>query len=171
MERLRNTRAARWRHSSKIISAVDELLSSNEFDLAGLRSILQRLEKSTDELAKANEALHAHITDDEVLADMDSVLEYENRTAGSVGLLKHHIQELAVGISGPARSKAKNAALSLSGVSAQRARMADDDAAASTGAMTSIEEKTQGEENATSVSQKKLFDNGRWFTATYHNSG
>ncbi|KAH7938713.1 hypothetical protein HPB51_028769 [Rhipicephalus microplus] len=48
--------------------------------------------------------------------------------------------------------------------------MADDDAAASTGATTSIEEKTQGGENATSVSQKKPFDNGGWFTATYHNS-
>ncbi|XP_075744196.1 uncharacterized protein LOC142802988 [Rhipicephalus microplus] len=103
MERLRNTRATRWRHSSKIFSAVDELLTSNEFDLAGLRTILQPLEKSTDELAKAKEALHAHITDDEVLADMELVLQYENRTAGSVGLLKHHIQELAVGISGPAR--------------------------------------------------------------------
>ncbi|KAH8039678.1 hypothetical protein HPB51_008271 [Rhipicephalus microplus] len=64
---------------------------------------LQRLEKSPDELAKANEALHGHMTNDEVLADMDLVLEYEDRTAGSVGLLKHHIQKLAVRTSGPAR--------------------------------------------------------------------
>ncbi|KAH8023154.1 hypothetical protein HPB51_011268 [Rhipicephalus microplus] len=103
MERLRNTRAARRRHSTEIINAVDELLASNEFDLAALRSILQRLEKSTDELAKANEALHAHMTDDEVLADMDSVLDYEDRTAEGVGILKHHIHELAARISGPAR--------------------------------------------------------------------
>ncbi|KAL1477908.1 hypothetical protein MTO96_035371 [Rhipicephalus appendiculatus] len=96
MERLRNTRAARRRHTTKIINEVDNLLASNEFDLAGLRSILQRLEKSADELAKANEALHAEMTDDEVLADMDSVLEYEDRAAGSVGLLRHHIEELAV---------------------------------------------------------------------------
>ncbi|KAL1438653.1 hypothetical protein MTO96_047847 [Rhipicephalus appendiculatus] len=75
MGRLRNTRAARRRHSTKIINEVDDLLASNEFDLAGLRSILQRLEKSAGELAKANEALHAEMTDDEVLADMDSVLE------------------------------------------------------------------------------------------------
>ncbi|KAL1441347.1 hypothetical protein MTO96_008619 [Rhipicephalus appendiculatus] len=40
---------------------------SNEFNLAGLRSILQRLEKSAEELAKANEALHAEMTDDELL--------------------------------------------------------------------------------------------------------
>ncbi|KAL1466892.1 hypothetical protein MTO96_042437 [Rhipicephalus appendiculatus] len=71
MERLRNTRAARRRHSTKIINEVDDLLASNEFDLAGLRSILQCLEKSADELAKANEALHAEMTDDEALADMD----------------------------------------------------------------------------------------------------
>ncbi|KAH7975284.1 hypothetical protein HPB51_027068 [Rhipicephalus microplus] len=51
----------------------------------------QRLEKSTDELAKDNEALHAHMTDDEVLADMGSMLEYEDRTTESVGLLQHHI--------------------------------------------------------------------------------
>ncbi|KAH7977129.1 hypothetical protein HPB51_027014 [Rhipicephalus microplus] len=48
--------------------------------------------------------------------------------------------------------------------------MADDDATASNGATTSIEEKTQGKENATSVSQKKPFDNGGWFTATYHHT-
>ncbi|KAL1469388.1 hypothetical protein MTO96_025112 [Rhipicephalus appendiculatus] len=104
MERLRNTRAARRRHTTKIIDEVDNLLASNEFDLAGLRSILQRLEKSADELAKANEALHAETTDDEVLADMDSVLEYEDRAAGSVGLLRHHIEELAVRTTGRSRS-------------------------------------------------------------------
>ncbi|KAL1444088.1 hypothetical protein MTO96_045679 [Rhipicephalus appendiculatus] len=104
MERLRNTRAARRRHSTKVINEVDNLLASNEFDLAGLRSILQRLEKSADELAKANEALHAEMTDDEVLADMDSVLEYEDRAAGSVGLLRHHIEELAVRTTGRSRS-------------------------------------------------------------------
>ncbi|KAH7972568.1 hypothetical protein HPB52_013442 [Rhipicephalus sanguineus] len=82
MERLRNTRAARRRHSTKIINEVGDLLASNEFNLAGLRSILQRLDKSTDELVKANEALHAEMTDDEVLADFDSVLEYEDRAAG-----------------------------------------------------------------------------------------
>ncbi|KAL1414364.1 hypothetical protein MTO96_007602 [Rhipicephalus appendiculatus] len=48
--------------------------------------------------------------------------------------------------------------------------MDDDDAAASTGATTSIAEKTQGGENATSIPQKKTLDNGGWFTATYHNS-
>ncbi|KAL1437642.1 hypothetical protein MTO96_048723, partial [Rhipicephalus appendiculatus] len=104
MERLRNTRAARRRHTTKIINEVDNLLASNDFDLAGLRSILQRLEKSADELAKANEALHAEMTDDEVLADMDSVLEYEDRAAGSVGLLRHHIEELAVRTTGRSRS-------------------------------------------------------------------
>ncbi|KAL1419668.1 hypothetical protein MTO96_025015 [Rhipicephalus appendiculatus] len=103
MERLRNTRAAR-RRTTKIINEVDNLLASNEFNLAGLRSILQRLEKSADELAKANEALHAEMTDDEVLADMDSVLEYEDRDAGSVGLLRHHIEELAVRTTGRSRS-------------------------------------------------------------------
>ncbi|KAL1434689.1 hypothetical protein MTO96_011464 [Rhipicephalus appendiculatus] len=77
-----------------------------QFDVAGLRSILQRLEKSADELAKANEALHAQMTDDEVLADMDSVLEYEYRAEGSVGLLRHHIEELAVRTSRPSRSNA-----------------------------------------------------------------
>ncbi|KAH7961245.1 hypothetical protein HPB52_006088 [Rhipicephalus sanguineus] len=87
MERLRSTRAARRRHSTKIINEVCDLLASNDFDLAGLRSILQRLEKSTDELVKANEALHAEMTDDKMLADFDSVLEYEDRAAGSVGLL------------------------------------------------------------------------------------
>ncbi|KAL1482914.1 hypothetical protein MTO96_033485 [Rhipicephalus appendiculatus] len=69
-----------------------------------LLRILQRLEKSADELAKANEALHAEMTDDEVLADMDSVLEYEDRAAGSVGLLRTHIEELAVRTSRPSRS-------------------------------------------------------------------
>ncbi|KAH7948601.1 hypothetical protein HPB51_028470 [Rhipicephalus microplus] len=48
--------------------------------------------------------------------------------------------------------------------------MTDDDAAASTGATASIEEETQGGENAPSVSQKKPLDNGGWFTATYQNS-
>ncbi|XP_075723593.1 uncharacterized protein LOC142765788 [Rhipicephalus microplus] len=95
--------ANRRRHSSKITNAIDELLASSEFDLAGLHSIPQLLQKCTDELPKANEALHAHMTDDEVLADMDSALEYENRTARIVGLLKHHIQELAARISGSAR--------------------------------------------------------------------
>ncbi|XP_075741884.1 uncharacterized protein LOC142793265 [Rhipicephalus microplus] len=38
-----------------------------------------------------------------MLVDMDSVLEYEDRTAGSVGLLKHHIQELALRTLRPAR--------------------------------------------------------------------
>ncbi|KAL1481401.1 hypothetical protein MTO96_034489 [Rhipicephalus appendiculatus] len=104
MERLRNMRAARRRYSTKVISEVDNLLASNEFDLAGLRSILQRLEKSADELAKANEALHAEMTDDEVLADMDWVLEYEDRAARSVGLLRHHIEELAVRNTGRSRS-------------------------------------------------------------------
>ncbi|KAH7975549.1 hypothetical protein HPB52_003101 [Rhipicephalus sanguineus] len=95
MERLPNTQAARRRQSAKI-NEVDDLLASNEFDLARLRSILQRLEKSTDELVKANEALHAEMTDDEVLADFDSVLEHEDRAAGCVGLLRHHIQELTL---------------------------------------------------------------------------
>ncbi|XP_075739158.1 uncharacterized protein LOC142784617 [Rhipicephalus microplus] len=104
MEHLRNTRAARWRYSTKIINAVDELLASDEFNLVGLRSILQRLEKCTDELAKAIEALHAHMTEDEVLRDMESMLEYEDRTAESVGLLKHRTQELAVRTLWPARS-------------------------------------------------------------------
>lgn len=103
MERLQSTRAARRRHSTKIINEVGDLLASNEFDLAGLRSILQRLEKSTDELVKANEALHAEMTDDEVLADFDSVLEYEDRAAGCVGLLRHHIQELTIRSSVPSR--------------------------------------------------------------------
>ncbi|KAL1440278.1 hypothetical protein MTO96_001218 [Rhipicephalus appendiculatus] len=106
MERLRNTRAARRRHTTKIINEVDNLLPSNEFDLAGLRRILQCLENSANELAKANEALHAEMTDDEVLADMDSVLEYEDRAAGSIGLLRHHIEELAVRTTGPSRSNA-----------------------------------------------------------------
>ncbi|KAH8040600.1 hypothetical protein HPB51_011582 [Rhipicephalus microplus] len=44
------------------------------------KSILQRLEISTDELAKINGALHAHMTGDEVQTDMGSVLEYEDRT-------------------------------------------------------------------------------------------
>ncbi|KAL1437824.1 hypothetical protein MTO96_048523 [Rhipicephalus appendiculatus] len=105
-ERLRNTRAARRRHSTKIINEVDEHLASNEFDLAVLRSI-QRLEKSADELAKANEALYAEMTDDEVLVDMDSVLEYEDQAAVSVGLLRHHIQKLAVQASGPSRSNGR----------------------------------------------------------------
>ncbi|KAH8027812.1 hypothetical protein HPB51_010458 [Rhipicephalus microplus] len=43
------------------------------------------------------------MADDEVLVDMDLVLEYEDRTAGSVGFIKHHIQELAVRTSGPVR--------------------------------------------------------------------
>ncbi|KAH7948417.1 hypothetical protein HPB52_021984 [Rhipicephalus sanguineus] len=94
MERLRNTRAARRRHSTKLIKEVGDILPSNEFGLAGLRSILQRLEESADELVKANEALHAGMTDDEVLTDIDFVLEYEDRAAGSVGLFRHHIQEL-----------------------------------------------------------------------------
>ncbi|KAL1471145.1 hypothetical protein MTO96_040080 [Rhipicephalus appendiculatus] len=34
---------------------------------------------------------------------MDSGLEYEDRAAGSVGLLRHHIQELAVRTSGPSK--------------------------------------------------------------------
>ncbi|KAL1444417.1 hypothetical protein MTO96_029880 [Rhipicephalus appendiculatus] len=104
MERLRNTRAARRRHSTKIINEVDDLLASNEFDVAGLRSILQRLEKSADELTKVNEALHAEMTDGELLADMDFVLEYEDRAAGSVGLLLHRIEELPVQTSRPSRS-------------------------------------------------------------------
>ncbi|KAH8040949.1 hypothetical protein HPB51_013119 [Rhipicephalus microplus] len=60
------------------------------------RLLNSRLEKSTDQLGKANEALHAHMMDDEVLVDMDPLLEYEDQTAGCVGLLKQHIQELAV---------------------------------------------------------------------------
>ncbi|KAL1453494.1 hypothetical protein MTO96_043782, partial [Rhipicephalus appendiculatus] len=75
--------------------------------------ILQRLEKSADELAKANEALHAEMTDDEVLADMDSVLEYEDRTAGSVGILWHRIEELAVRTSRPSSSNALQAGRDL----------------------------------------------------------
>ncbi|KAL1485953.1 hypothetical protein MTO96_031624 [Rhipicephalus appendiculatus] len=71
--------------------------------------ILQRPEKSADELVKANEALHEEITDDEVLADMDSVLEYEDRAAGSVDLLRHHIEELAARTSRPSRSNASSA--------------------------------------------------------------
>ncbi|KAL1481487.1 hypothetical protein MTO96_034444 [Rhipicephalus appendiculatus] len=65
------------------------------------------LEKSADELAKTNEALHAEMTDDEVLADMDSVLEYEDRAAGSVGILRQHIEELAVRTTGPSRSNGR----------------------------------------------------------------
>ncbi|KAH8036419.1 hypothetical protein HPB51_000370 [Rhipicephalus microplus] len=48
--------------------------------------------------------------------------------------------------------------------------MADDDATASTGSTASIEEKTNGWENAISVSKKEPFDNRGWLSATYHNS-
>ncbi|KAH7969693.1 hypothetical protein HPB52_021575 [Rhipicephalus sanguineus] len=48
--------------------------------------------------------------------------------------------------------------------------MADDDAAASTRATTSIEENLQDGKNATGISRKKTLESGGWFTATHHNS-
>lgn len=92
-ERPQSFRAARQQHSTRIIQEAHNLLTSAEFDLAGLRIILQRLEKSIDELTKANEALHAQITDDEMVADNDSVLEYEDWATGCVGVLWHHIHQ------------------------------------------------------------------------------
>ncbi|KAL1481392.1 hypothetical protein MTO96_015621 [Rhipicephalus appendiculatus] len=41
----------------------------------GFAAFFSAWRKAPDELSKANEALHADMTDDEVLADMDSVLD------------------------------------------------------------------------------------------------
>ncbi|KAH8009448.1 hypothetical protein HPB51_017968 [Rhipicephalus microplus] len=105
--------APRRRLSTKNLNAVDELLVTNQIDLVGLRCLLQRLERSADDLAKANKAPHAHMKDDNVLADMDSVLVYKDQTVGSVGLLKHDIQELVTRTPGIAGSDGNEEAYSI----------------------------------------------------------
>ncbi|KAH7953902.1 hypothetical protein HPB49_014037 [Dermacentor silvarum] len=71
----------------RLVKEINDLIEANEFNLASLRTILQRLEKSTNELTKINGELHAEMSDDEVVADYDSVLEYEDQAAGALGLL------------------------------------------------------------------------------------
>ncbi|KAH7965983.1 hypothetical protein HPB49_012375 [Dermacentor silvarum] len=95
MERLKKMRAARRAQQTRLVKEISDLIETNEFNLSTLRTILQRLEKSTNELAKINGELHAEMSDDEVAADYDSVLEYEDQAAGALGLLRHHILELS----------------------------------------------------------------------------
>ncbi|KAH7953023.1 hypothetical protein HPB49_003666 [Dermacentor silvarum] len=57
--------------------------------------MLQRVEKSTGELTKINGELHTETSDDEVAADYDSVLKYEDQAAGALGLMRHNILELS----------------------------------------------------------------------------
>ncbi|KAH7941362.1 hypothetical protein HPB49_012702 [Dermacentor silvarum] len=95
MECLKKMRAARRAQQTRLVKDISGLIETNEFNLATLRTILQRLEKSTNELTKINGELHAEMSDDEVAADYDSVLEYEDQAAGALGLLRHHILELS----------------------------------------------------------------------------
>ncbi|KAH7965340.1 hypothetical protein HPB49_006162 [Dermacentor silvarum] len=88
MERLKKMRAGRRAQQTRLVKEISDLIETNEFHLATLRTINQRLEKSTNEL-------HAEMSDDEVAADYDSVLEYEDQAAGALGLLRHHILELS----------------------------------------------------------------------------
>ncbi|KAH7979334.1 hypothetical protein HPB49_009077 [Dermacentor silvarum] len=88
-------RAARRAQQTRLVKEISDLIETNEFNLSTLQTILQRLEKSTNELTKINGELHAEMSDDEVAADYDSVLEYEDQAAGALGLLRHHILELS----------------------------------------------------------------------------
>ncbi|KAH7948914.1 hypothetical protein HPB49_003430 [Dermacentor silvarum] len=71
------------------------------FDKLKMNNVLygwdeDKKEKSTNELTKVNGELHADISDDEVTADYDSVMEYEEQATGSLGLLGNHILELSI---------------------------------------------------------------------------
>ncbi|KAH7979940.1 hypothetical protein HPB49_012081 [Dermacentor silvarum] len=94
-ERLKKMRAARRAHQTRLVKEISDFIESNEFNLASFRTLLPRPEKSTNELTKINGELHAEMSEYEVAAGYDSVLEYEGQAAGALGLWRHHILELS----------------------------------------------------------------------------
>lgn len=85
---------SRWSKSTRLIHKVNELIESEQSTFFELYVLHSRLKAVKAELSAHNVVLETIMTDEHVVEDCDSILEYEDSAISALALLEHHMERL-----------------------------------------------------------------------------
>ncbi|XP_064469989.1 uncharacterized protein LOC135384731 [Ornithodoros turicata] len=94
MERLKHKRAARRAQVTKLIIEVTELRGDPTVSKTTLNGLLARLVASDSDLRKTNDEIEPLIKDDDLAAEYESIIAYEEQAANAVAEVQTRLGEL-----------------------------------------------------------------------------
>ncbi|XP_064479339.1 uncharacterized protein LOC135392562 [Ornithodoros turicata] len=97
MERLKHKRAARRAQVTKLIHEVTELRSDHTVTKTTLNGLLARLVASDGDLRKANEEIEPLVKDDDLAAEYEVIIGYEEQAANAIAEVQTRLAELQLG--------------------------------------------------------------------------